>query len=118
MQKLFGAYRVLALIVGVLLTFNAFVVFPLEHFLTEGTSLQRLGADLAFLWVIHGWFYMAYFVVSFLLARQLRWSIPFTLLMFVAGLVPVLIFWVEHVVVRKVRAEQPQVVGETAGARG
>jgi len=110
-QKLFSAYRVLALVVGVLLTFNAFVVFPLEHFLTEGTSLQRLGADLAFLWVLHGWFYMAYFVVSFFLARRLRWSIGFTLLMFVAGLVPLLIFWVERVVVAKVRAESPETVG-------
>lgn len=111
MQKLFRAYRVLALVVGVLLTFNAFVVFPLEHFLTEGTSLQKLGSDLAFLWVIHGWFYMAYFVVSFFLARRLRWSIGFTLLMFVAGLVPLLIFWVERVVVAKVRAESAETVG-------
>jgi integral membrane protein len=109
-QKLFGAYRVLALIVGILLTFNAFVVFPLDHFLTEGTRLQKLGADLSFMWVIHGWFYMAYFVVSFLLARRLRWSIQFTVLMFVAGLVPLLIFWVERVVVRKVRVESPETV--------
>lgn len=111
MQRLFSSYRVLAVVVGVLLTFNAFVVFPLDHFLTEGTSLQKLGSNLAFLWVIHGWFYMAYFVVSFLLARRLRWSIPFTLLMFVAGLVPLLIFWVEHVVARKVRTESSELAG-------
>lgn len=108
MQKLFSAYRVLAPIVGVLLTFNSFVVLPLKYLMTDGTDLQRLGENLSFLWVVHGWFYMAYFVVAFLLARRCRWSIQFTLLMLVAGLVPVLIFWVERVVVRQVRAQFPE----------
>ena len=107
MQKLFSAYRVLAPIVGVLLTFNSFVVLPLKYLLTDGSDLQRLGEDLSFLWVVHGWFYMAYFVVAVLLARRSRWSLQFTLLMLVAGLVPVLIFWVERLVVAKVRAEEP-----------
>ena len=111
MEKLFGAYRILAPIVGVLLTFNSFVVLPMKYLLTDGSTLQKLGEDLSVLWVVHGWFYMAYFVVAFLLARRSRWSIQFTLLMLVAGLVPVLIFWVERVVVRKVRAEQPETAG-------
>jgi integral membrane protein len=106
-QKLFTAYRILAPVVGVLLTFNSFVVLPLKYLVTEGTDLQRLGEDLSFLWVVHGWFYMAYFVVAFLLARRSRWSTQFTLLMLIAGLVPVLIFWVERTVVAKVRAQSP-----------
>lgn len=110
MDKLFFAYRILAPVVGVLLTFNSFVVLPMKYLLTEGTDLQRLGEDLSVLWVVHGWFYMAYFVVAFLLARRSRWSTKFTLLMLVAGLVPVLIFWVERWVVAKVRAESPDIV--------
>ncbi|MBO9522315.1 MAG: DUF3817 domain-containing protein [Nocardioidaceae bacterium] len=108
MDKLLGLYRILAPIVGVLLTFLSLVVLPMKYLLTDGSDLQRLGEDLSILWVVHGWFYMAYFVVAFLLARRSRWSIQFTLLMLVAGLVPVLIFWVERVVVRKVRAEAPE----------
>ena len=56
----------------------------------------------------HGWIFMVYVVVAFLLARRARWSLGFTVLMLVAGLVPLLIFWVEHRVTQKVRAENPE----------
>jgi integral membrane protein len=112
-EKLLPAYRFLAVVVGVLLTFLSLFVLPMKYLLTDGTHLQRLGEDLSVLWVLHGWFYMAYLVVAFLLARRGRWSMRFTLVMLVAGLVPILIFWVETQVVRRVRAEQ----GETEAAR-
>ena len=35
----------------------------------------------------------------------------FTVLMLVAGLIPLLIFWVERKVTQKVRAENPELVG-------
>ena len=62
------------------------------------------------MWLFHGWIFMIYVVVAFLLARRARWSVGFTLLMLVAGLVPLLIFWVEHRVAQKVRAENPELV--------
>lgn len=105
MSKLFGPYRILALIVGVLLTFLSLVVLPMKYLLSDGSDLQRLGEDLSVLWVVHGWFYMAYFVVAFLLARRARWTIQFTLLMLAAGLIPILIFWVERQVAHKVTAQ-------------
>jgi hypothetical protein len=46
--------------------------------------------------------------VSFTLARRLRWSWPFTGLVLLAGLIPILIFWVEHRATQKVRAEHPE----------
>jgi integral membrane protein len=115
-RNLFRAYRILAPVVGVLLTFNSFVVLPMKYLLTDGSDLQRLGEDLSVLWVLHGWFYMAYFVVAVLLARRSRWSVPFTLLALVAGLVPLLIFWVERQVVRRVRAEHPELDPEASTA--
>ena len=39
---------------------------------------------------------MVYLVVSFALSRRLRWTWPFTGLVLLAGLIPILIFWVEH----------------------
>ena len=109
MKKLFGAYRVLAMVVGVLLIVGS-VGSLMKYLLTEGTSLQRFGADLAPIWIFHGWVYIVYLVVAFLLTQRLKWSIPTFLLMLVAGLVPGLIFWVEHRAVQRMRAEHPELV--------
>src|SRR3712207_8945127 len=45
---------------------------------------------------------------SFLLARRAGWSVGFTVLALVAGLVPLLIFWVERQVVRRLETEHPE----------
>ena len=117
MRNLFTAYRVLALIVGVLLTVLVFVAVPLKYLPADGTSLQVTGDHLtSFVGIAHGWLYMAYLVVSFALSRRLRWSLPFTLLVLLAGLVPILIFWVEHKVTQRVRSENPELVVSTSSA--
>ena len=66
------------------------------------------------MWLVHGWIFMVYVVVAFLLSRRADWSIGFTLLALIAGLVPLLIFWVERQVNLKVRAENPELVGSAA----
>jgi integral membrane protein len=112
-MNLFNVYRVLALVVGVLLAFNSLVAFPLKYFVTEGTDLQQFGESASIMWLVHGWVFMVYVVVAFLLSRKASWSVGFTLLTLVAGLVPLLIFWVEHRVNLKVRAENPELVGSS-----
>jgi integral membrane protein len=109
-RNLFKAYRVLAIVVGILLVFGTFVAIPLRYLTTDGSDLQKLGETLSLVWVFHGWLYIAYVVVAFLFARRARWTMPFTLLMLVAGLIPILIFWVEHRVVQRARAEHPGLV--------
>jgi integral membrane protein len=109
-RSLFNAYRVLAFIVGVLLAFCGLVAMPLKYLASEGSSLQQFGDSASIMWVAHGWIFMIYVVVAFLLARRARWTVSFTLLMLIAGLVPLLIFFVEHRVAGRFRAEQ----GETA----
>ena len=52
-------------------------------------------------------------VVTFLLSRRAGWSIPFTLLNLAAGLIPLIIFWVERRVVERMRAEHPELVGSS-----
>jgi integral membrane protein len=108
--KLFNVYRALALVVGVLLAVCALVAAPLKYLATDGSSLQEFGESLSILWLVHGWIFMVYVVVAFLLARRARWSVGFTLVMLIAGLVPLLIFWVERQVAQKVRAENPELV--------
>ena len=111
MSKLFPAYRVLAILVGVLLAFCSLVALPLRYLPADGTSLQRFGENASIMWVAHGWVFMIYVVVAFFLSRKAGWSIGFTILALVAGLVPLLIFWVEHRVVQKLKAENPELVG-------
>jgi len=105
--NLFRAYRVLAFVVGVLLLLGTCASL-MKYLLTEGSDLQQLGVSLTPVWMVHGFVYMAYVVVAFLLSRWARWSLQFLVVMLLAGLVPVLIFWVEHRVVQKVRTETPE----------
>ncbi len=97
------------MIVGVLLTIGTFVALPLKYLAAEGSGLQRFGEALWPLWVAHGWIYMAYLVVAFLLARRAGWSPQFTVLMLLAGTVPILIFVVERRVAREI-AGHPELV--------
>ncbi|MEO6512398.1 MAG: DUF3817 domain-containing protein [Nocardioides sp.] len=112
MGRLFTTYRVLAIVVGVLLAFCALVALPLRYLPAEGTSLQTFGENASILWVAHGWVFIIYVVVTFLLARRSGWSIPFTMLALAAGLIPLVIFWVERSVVRRMRAEHPELATE------
>ena len=104
-MNLFTAYRWLALLVGVLLAFCSLVALPLKYLMPEGSTLQEFGETASVMWVVHGWVFMIYVVVAFLLARRAGWSVRFTALALVAGLVPLLIFWVERRVTERYRAE-------------
>jgi integral membrane protein len=106
-KNLVTTYRVLAFVVGILLAFGSLVVLPLEYLLTDGSTLQQFGEDASIVWLVHGWVFLVYVVVTFFLSRKAGWSIAFTILALVAGLVPLLIFWVEHRVMQKLKAENP-----------
>ncbi|MCX6395041.1 MAG: DUF3817 domain-containing protein [Propionibacteriales bacterium] len=108
MTKLFSAYRVLSPVVGVLLAFCSLVVLPAKYLATDGSGLQKFGEDASILWVAHGWVYMIYFLVAFLISRQARWTPQYSVLVLVAGLVPLLIFWVERNVIVKLREQFPE----------
>jgi integral membrane protein len=107
-KGLFVAYRVLAIVVGVLLAFCALVAMPLKYLAPEGSSWQSFGESASIMWVAHGWVFLVYVVVSFLLWRQTRWTVPFALLVLVSGLIPLVIFWTEHVVTKRIREEHPE----------
>ena len=108
MSKLFPAYRVLAILVGILLAFCSLVVAPARYLASDGSGLQQWGEDWSILWAVHGWVFIVYVVVSFLLWRHTRWSAPFALLVLVSGLIPLVIFYVERVVTRRIREDHPE----------
>ena len=107
-MTLFRAYRLLALVVGVLLAFCALVALPLKYLASDGSALQSFGESASIMWVAHGWVFMIYVVVAFLLSRRADWTVGFTLLALIAGLIPLLIFFVERRVAQKVHEETPE----------
>ena len=118
MKKLFTTYRWLALVVGVLLLIGCVdAVFKYGYhlvdagFWAEGSDLQQFAADYAWVWLIHGWIYIVYVVVAFLLSQKTGWPFLQFVLMLVAGLVPGLIFWVERRVAQRVREDYPELAG-------
>ena len=115
MTKLFSTYRALALTVGVLLLIGVLAVLltgSIESWtfytVSEDSTAYRIGHPLGLVWILHGWFYIAYLVIAFLLSRRAGWSIQYFALMLIAGLVPVLMFFVEHVVAKRFRREHPE----------
>jgi integral membrane protein len=107
--KLFPIYKVLALVVGVLLIVGTLVSLA-KYTLPEGSDLQQLGVQLSIVWMFHGFIYMVYVVVAFLLSVRAGWKLSFLGLLLLAGLVPVLIFFVERKVEARLRAENPELV--------
>lgn len=110
MSKLLTSYRALALVVGVLLVAGS-ISSILKYLLTKGSDLQQLGDQFTWIWLVHGWIYMIYVVVAFFLSRRAGWSLQFLGVLLLAGLVPVMIFFVEHRVVGRLKAEHPELVG-------
>lgn len=109
-MTLFNAYRVLAILVGVLLAFCSLVALPLKYLAADGSSLQAFGENASIMWVAHGWLFMVYVVVAFLLSRKAGWSWGFTGTALIAGLIPLLIFWVERKVTQRYRADMGEPV--------
>ncbi len=83
-------------VVGVLLAFCSLVALPLKYLASEGSGLQTFGEDASIMWVVHGWVFMVYVVVAFLLSRRASGRSRSRILALAAGLIPLLIFWVEH----------------------
>jgi integral membrane protein len=100
--KLFTAYRVLAIAVGIFLL--AACIDWVLHRMTDSVP------DLWWLWMLHGYVYLAYLVVALPFIRKTGWPLKFVALIIVAGLVPVLMFFVEHGVSEKFRREHPELV--------
>lgn len=108
MRQALLRYRVMANIVGVLLIVLVLVGVPLKYLATDGTAPQQLGEWITtYLGIAHGWLYMLFLLMAFILSRRARWSIEFTVVTLLCGTVPVLSFWAEHRATRKVRAEHP-----------
>ncbi|MEO5651491.1 MAG: DUF3817 domain-containing protein [Marmoricola sp.] len=112
-------YRAMAWIVGVLLIVLVLIGVPLANFdgtamwgifgstpaiWTDGTQAHAVGEWITtVLGVAHGWLYMIFLVMAFMLSRRAGWSMRFTLVTLALGTVPVLSFWAERRATAEVR---------------
>ena len=90
-------YRVMAWIVGVLLIALVLVAVPLKY-------LGGVEEPVTVLGTLHGWLYFVFFLTACDLALRARWTLKGTVLVLLAGTVPVLSFVAERFATRKTRA--------------
>ncbi len=99
-------FRVMAYVVGSFLLVLVFVAMPLKYFAGEPTMVAIVGP-------IHGFLYMVYLVAAFDLAVRARWPFVRTLLMLLAGTVPVMSFVAERKATSWLRGRTEAVAART-----
>jgi len=82
-------FRVMAWVVGVMLMILVFVGIPLQIFAHNETVVSIVGP-------IHGFLYIVYLIFAFDLAVRARWPFVRTVLVLLAGTIPVLTFVAER----------------------
>ena len=86
-------YRVMAYVTGVVLMVLCFVGIPLQV-----AHHPAVANDVG---VVHGILYIIYLVCAWILARGLRLAVKPTIIMLLAGTVPIMTFVVERWVTRR-----------------
>ena len=86
-------YRVLAYVTGVVLVVLCFVGIPLQL-----AGYPAVANDVG---VVHGILYIIYLVFAWLLSRRLRLATKPTVIMLLAGTIPIMTFIVERWVTRR-----------------
>ncbi len=102
-------YRVMAYVTGTVLIVLCFAGIPLQVAAHNDVIVNDVGTA-------HGILYIIYLIVSYLLARRLRLPLGPTLLVLLAGTVPVLTFVVERWLNRRYIVPAQQGLGAGAAA--
>ncbi|RBY82570.1 hypothetical protein DQ238_04640 [Geodermatophilus sp. TF02-6] len=90
-------YRVMAWIVGILLIALILVAVPLKY-------AGGLDEPVTVVGTLHGWLYAIFFLTACDLALRARWTLRGTVLVVLAGTIPILSFVAERIATRKTRA--------------
>lgn len=92
-------YRVMAIITGVML-----LLLCVEMFILYGIQATHLKPYIAWIPFAHGWIYVVYLITVVDLWIKMRWNFKRLVSMVLAGVVPVLSFFVEAKVTKEARA--------------
>jgi len=100
-------YRVMAYITGVLIIVVCFAGIPLQVAAHNTFIVNGIGT-------VHGFLYIVYIIVAYVLARKLRMGRTATVVLLLAGTVPIMTFFVERWMTRTYIA--PALAAESAPA--
>lgn len=89
-------YRVLAYVTGTVLVVLVFVAVPL-HYLADSPGLSHVVAPL------HGGLFIIYCGLTLDLSIRLKWPLTKTVLVMLAGTIPVMTFYAERKVTHEVK---------------
>ena len=89
-------YRVFAYVTGVGLLLLVFYAMPMKYLAGDPRPTAIIG-------MLHGFLYMAYIVITLLLAERCRWRPVDALVILVAGTIPLASFFAERRVTARVR---------------
>jgi integral membrane protein len=101
-------YRVMAYITGVLIIVVCFAGIPLQIVAHNTFIVNDIGT-------LHGFLYIVYVIFAYLLAQKLRMKTGPTVLLLLAGTIPVMTFFVERRMMR--RYIVPALAGEPTPAQ-
>jgi integral membrane protein len=87
-------YRVMAYITGVLIIVVCFVGIPLQVADHNTFIVNDIGT-------VHGFLYIVYIVFAYILAQKLKMKIGPTVVLLLAGTVPIMTFFVERWMMRR-----------------
>jgi integral membrane protein len=107
-----GVYKVLATVVGISIVILVLIALPLnelhrvnESWFPLGSRAQKFGDTInMYLGTAHGFIYMVFVLVAFVLSRMAKWPMVFTAVTLVCGTIPFVSFWAERRAVRDVEA--------------
>jgi integral membrane protein len=109
MQAAVLRYRVMAYITGVLIIIVCFAGIPLQVAAHNTFIVNDIGT-------VHGFLYIVYVIVAYLLAQKLRLPVKQTVILLLAGTVPVMTFFVERWMMRTYIT--PALAADGAGSAG
>jgi integral membrane protein len=102
-------YRVMAYVTGVVLATSCLVGLSFwPWYVGEGAA--------GVLWTAHGWLYVLYVAAAFHLAYRLRWKPVRTVLVLLAGTVPLMSFVAERRVTADLRRQEEKAAAPAAPA--
>ncbi|UYP20385.1 DUF3817 domain-containing protein [Rhodococcus sp. Z13] len=90
-------YRVLAYATGIWL-----LVLTGEMIAKYVIGVENVPSWIA---IVHGWVYAVYLVLTFDLSIKVRWPLPRTIGTLLAGTIPFLSFYVEHIRTKQVKTD-------------
>ncbi len=99
LKKAWDIYRALAILVGTVLATLTFIAMPYRYLIAKE---EILAYSLA--WMIHGYIFPLYVIATFVLSLKLNWPIGKTVLIMLAGTVPLMSFYTERKLAAEVKA--------------